>query len=191
MPTNLLLLEDVEDLGRSGEVVSVKPGYARNFLIPKQKAVAAGKHEMRMQARLQEERAKQAATDRKGSLKISEDLEGKAFTTTVKVDPAGHMYGSVTVQDILALLSEAGFEIEKKALKIHHLKETGSTKVELFLKEGVETWITLEIVPEYPEGYEAPKVIVEEKVEAPSEAEGEAPPEAEIKAEAEAAPETE
>lgn len=64
MRNQLLLLEDVEDLGRSGDLVSVKPGFARNFLIPQKKAVVAEKYTLRLQAKLKEQRAKQAESDR-------------------------------------------------------------------------------------------------------------------------------
>ena len=67
MGNQLLLLEDVDDLGRSGDVVSVKPGFARNFLLPQKKAVVADKNTLRMQARLKEEREKRAAVDKKDS----------------------------------------------------------------------------------------------------------------------------
>ncbi len=60
MRNQLLLIEDVEDLGRSGDVVSVKPGYSRNYLLPQKKAVVADKFTLRLQAKLKEERSKRA-----------------------------------------------------------------------------------------------------------------------------------
>ena len=63
----LLLIDDVDDLGRSGEIVKVKPGYARNFLLPKKRGVVADKNALRMQARLKEERALRAEVDKKRS----------------------------------------------------------------------------------------------------------------------------
>ena len=65
MKQSLLLLKDVDGLGRSGEVVSAKPGFVRNFLLPQKHAVIADKHTLKMQARLQEERARHAEVDRK------------------------------------------------------------------------------------------------------------------------------
>ncbi len=106
MASRLLLIEDVEDLGRSGEIVSVKPGYARNFLLPQGLAVIANARAIRLQTRLQEEREKKAAIDRQESEKLSQQLQGVTLTVHVKVDHEGHMYGSVTVADIVHLIQE-------------------------------------------------------------------------------------
>src|SRR5262245_8691147 len=96
MATKLLLIEDVEDLGRSGDVVSVKPGYARNFLLPRGHAVRADQHALRMQTRLQEERQKRAILEKQEAEKTAAALEGVTLSTIVKVDHEGHMYGSVS-----------------------------------------------------------------------------------------------
>ena len=72
----LLLLEDVEALGRSGEIVNVKPGYARNFLLPQGLAVIANKNALRMQERLKEERQKRAIADKQESDAIAAKIEG-------------------------------------------------------------------------------------------------------------------
>src|ERR1700722_6063765 len=114
MRNQLLLIEDVEDLGRSGDVVSVKPGYCRNFLLPQKKAVVADKFTLRMQARLKEERAKRAESDRKDAEEVSRKIEGMVLAIEVKVDPDGHMYGSVSAMDIVRLLEKEGIVIEKR-----------------------------------------------------------------------------
>ena len=62
--TNVLLIQDVQDLGRSGEITKVRPGFARNYLLPQGKAVVADKVAIRRQKRLQEERAAKAAADK-------------------------------------------------------------------------------------------------------------------------------
>lgn len=167
MPAYLLLLEDVEDLGRSGDVVSVKPGYARNFLLPKKKALIADTHTRRMQAKLQEERAKKAAVDRVEAEKMAASLDGKIVRTEVKVDHDGNMYGSVTVFDVLNLLKNEGYEIEKRFLVLPQpLKATGMHTVSLKLKEGVPASIKVHVVPEgYVEPVEAPAPAVSEESE--------------------------
>ena len=76
MRNQLLLLEDVDDLGRSGDIVSVKPGFARNFLVPQKKAVVADKFTLRMQAKLKEERSKRAELDRNESEELAKKIEG-------------------------------------------------------------------------------------------------------------------
>ena len=80
MANQFLLIEDVDALGRSGDVVKAKPGYARNFLLPQKKAVIADKHTLRMQAKLKEEREKQAVLDRGEAEKLAERINGMSLT---------------------------------------------------------------------------------------------------------------
>lgn len=150
MATKLLLIEDVEDLGRVGDIVSVKPGYARNFLLPKGTAVVADKNALRMQARLQEERKKQAILDKQEAEQSAAALEVVTLTTIVKVDHEGHMYGSVSAHDILNLLKEqANIVLEKRAVVLKHaFKEIGVHEIAVKLKEGVNATIKLKIIPE-------------------------------------------
>lgn len=147
--SQILLIEDVYPLGKSGDLVQVKPGYARNFLYPKGKAVVASKHTLRMQERLQEERAKQAAMDLEESSAIAAQLQGVQLSREVKVDPDGHMYGSVSVTDLLELLKQSGFTLEKQNIHLSHpIKKTGMHSVVVRLKEGVESSFSIRITPE-------------------------------------------
>ena len=150
MANKFLLIEDVEALGRSGDIVSVKPGYARNYLVPQGFAVIADKNALRMQAKLQEERINRAAEDKKDSEALATRLEGLTISKVVKVDHDGHMYGSVTTADIANLLKdEHGISIEKRAVQLKHpVKEVGVFTVQLKLKEGVTSSITLKVAPE-------------------------------------------
>lgn len=150
MANKFLLIEDVEALGRSGDIVSVKPGYARNYLLPQGFAVIADKNALRMQAKLQEERLQKAAEDKKDSEALAARLEGLTISKVVKVDHDGHMYGSVTATDIAHLLKdEHGIEIEKRAVQLKHpVKEVGVFTVQLKLKEGISSSITLKVAPE-------------------------------------------
>src|SRR3990167_153134 len=100
----LLLIKDVEDLGKSGEIVAVKAGFARNFLIPNQFAEYANRNVLRKQQKLQEERKIISSQLREESLKLKEELEKLSLSIKVKVDPDGKMYGSVFHPEILDLL---------------------------------------------------------------------------------------
>lgn len=150
MATKLLLIQDVEDLGRSGDLVNVKPGYARNFLIPQQFAVVADKRTLKMQARLQEERKQKAIEDKAESEAIAQKMEGMVIETHVKVDHDGHMYGSVSQADIVRLLQEQHkLELEKRNILLKHpIKEVGVVELEIKLKEGIRSKVTLKVVPE-------------------------------------------
>lgn len=149
MRQNLLLLQDVIDLGKSGEVVSVKSGFARNFLVPNKKAVIAGEHTLRMQKKLKEERAKQAATDKSESDALSKALELISLEMHVKVDPEGKMYGSVSQQDIVTLIEEHDIKLDKKDVLLKHpIKDTGDYTISFKLKEGIVGTCKLDIIPE-------------------------------------------
>ncbi|MBS4168340.1 50S ribosomal protein L9 [Parachlamydia sp. AcF125] len=150
MAHKLLLIEDVENLGRSGDLVSVKPGYARNFLLPQGVAVLADKRALRMRARLQEEREKKAAIDKSESEKIAAQLAGVTLTSIVKVDHEGHMYGSVSITDIVHLLSaEHQIELEKRSVGLKHpIKALGVYTLPVKLKEGVTGSFTLKVISE-------------------------------------------
>lgn len=150
MATKLLLIDDVESLGRSGDIVTVKPGYARNYLLPQGLAIIADKSALRMQANLQEERRQKAIVDRKESEELATRLEGVMISTVVKVDHEGHMYGSVSAADIVHLMQEqTGIELEKRFIQLKHpIKETGVYTIQAKLKEGVTGSLTLKVVPD-------------------------------------------
>jgi len=148
----LLLIQDVEGLGRSGDIVHARPGYVRNFLLPGKYAVIASKHALRMQARLQEERRKQAVLDKQEADAMAAALTGITVSTIVKVDHEGHMYGSVSAHDIADLIQASTKQhVEKKNVVLPQaLKQLGTHEIRLKLKEGVVVTITLDIVPEDP-----------------------------------------
>jgi large subunit ribosomal protein L9 len=151
MATRILLLEDVEHVGIKGEITTVKPGYAYNFLIPKKKALIADANAIRRQARLQEERKQKALQDRKASEEIAARLEGQILTFEVKVDHDGHMYGSVSQLDIVhAIHKEMGMELDRRAVQLQHpIKQVGAYDIAVRLKEGVETLIHVKVSSEH------------------------------------------
>lgn len=154
MSYSLLLLSDVDSLGRKGQVVKTKRGYARNFLLPKKLALVADPHTLRMQDRLKAEREKQALLDKSNSEVLAAKLQETNITIPVKVDHEGHMYGSVTALQIVAALHEqAGIELDKKAVALkHHIKQTGVHEVPIRLKEGVVSTLTMNIEAIVEEG---------------------------------------
>lgn len=156
--TKLLLLEDVEDLGRSGEIVSVKPGYARNKLLPSGAAVLANKGALRMQARLQEKRAQKAIADKADAENLKTKIEEiENLTIIVKVDHEGHMYGSVSAYDVVELIKQhSSLEIEKRCIQLKHpIKKTGAFTIHIKLKEGVTADIKLNVESENDHGKQA------------------------------------
>jgi large subunit ribosomal protein L9 len=151
MQNHLLLLKDVENVGRSGDVVTVRPGYARNFLLPQKMAVVADKHTLRMQAKLQEERAKQAIQDKNEATALSEKIAPMELSLVAKVDPDGHMYGSVSAADIVKLLAGNNINLDKKHVALPQpIKELGHHTIHLKLKEGVMVAFSLHIQSDKP-----------------------------------------
>ncbi len=148
--SKLLLIQDVEDLGRSGDIVSVKPGFARNFLLPQKLAVIASANALKMQIRLQDERQKKAEHDKQESEQIAASMEGLTVETTVKVDHEGHMYGSVSAGDIAELIqAQAGLTLEKRSIQLKHaIKEVGVFEIPVKLKEGIASKVTVKVTPE-------------------------------------------
>lgn len=150
MAAQLLLLKDVSSLGRKGDVRTVKPGYARNFLIPKGYATTATQRTLRLQEKLKEERQKQALADKHESEEIAARINGLTLTTVVKVDHEGHMYGSVTSAEIVhLLLGQAHVEIEKRSIQLKHaIKSTGLHSIQVKLKEEVTAVFDLQVMSE-------------------------------------------
>ena len=149
MKQQLLLLQDVDALGKKGEIVTAKPGYVRNFLLPQGFAVIASPNTLRKQERLRDERAKQAVIDRKESEELANQIETISLEIKVKVDPEGHMYGSVSAADIAQLFQEKGLPVEKKSvLATKPIKTTGTHKISIKLKEGITVISNLSIIPE-------------------------------------------
>ncbi len=148
--TKVLLLEDVEHLGRKGDIASVRPGFARNFLVPQKLALVADAQALRRQVRLQEERRMKAEQDRKEAEELAARLNGEIVETEVKIDHEGHMYGSVSVHDIISLIKyKTGIELEKRYFLLKTaIRELGVFGIPLRLKEGVTCEIHVKVMPE-------------------------------------------
>ncbi|MEM8727498.1 MAG: 50S ribosomal protein L9 [Chlamydiota bacterium] len=145
--TKLLLLEDVVNLGKKGELAVAKPGFSRNFLLPEKKAVIADKRTIRMQERLRKEREIQAVQDKKDAQALAARLKGKTLTIKAKNDLQGHLYGSVNSLDIVKILHrQEGIAIERKDLILPKpIKTVGIYGIELKLKESVVATFTLKV----------------------------------------------
>lgn len=145
----LLLLQDVDGLGRSGDVVSAKPGYVRNFLLPQKKAVIADKHTLLLQADLKEKRAQRAIVDKKEAEGFALKLAECTLVSKVQVNPDGKMYGSVAAVEIAKLLQERGFDLKpQNILLTYPIKTLGRHIISLKLKEGVTAKVNLDIEQE-------------------------------------------
>ena len=147
MPTEIILLERVEKLGKMGDVVKVKPGYARNFLLPQRKALRATKENL---AYFEGQRAalEKLNDERKAEAqKIATKLEGLKLMIIRQASEAGSLYGSVASRDVAdALASDAKITIARNQVDLNDaLKTIGLFPVKIILHPEVKVQITLNI----------------------------------------------
>jgi large subunit ribosomal protein L9 len=145
----VILTQTIESLGIIGSEVEVKPGYARNYLMPQKKAVLATPQNKR---RLELEKTKfelQIAKERKLAEEMAKRLEGVVCRIAAKVAEEDRLYGSVTARDVLDALAAQNITVEKRMLLLtDSIKQLGSYKVPIRVYKGVEPEITVEVVAE-------------------------------------------
>jgi large subunit ribosomal protein L9 len=141
----ILLIENVPTLGVRGDIVTVKDGYARNFLLPRKKAlpVTAGN---KRQIELEKERnLKLRAKELAEAESLKEKLEAIGLSVAKKVGENGHLFGSVTNADVAELFKAKGFELEKQSISVPHIKDLGTFVVDVRLFSGVHAKVNLEV----------------------------------------------
>lgn len=149
MATELLLMENVPDLGSEGDIVNVADGYARNYLLPKgigEKVTAAARARL---AKLMEQRAEERKLQLAGARALAAKLTKASCTITVKTGEEEKLYGSVTNADIAKALSEQGIEIDRHIIVLEEpLKELGVFDVKVKLHADVDATVKVWIVGE-------------------------------------------
>ena len=142
----VVLLERVDKLGQMGDVVSVKDGYARNFLLPQSKALRATKANME---RFERERAQLEARnlERKGEAEaVAARLDGQKFVIIRSASEAGSLYGSVTARDVSDAATEGGFTVERRQIVLDRpVKELGLHPIRIVLHPEVGAEITINV----------------------------------------------
>ena len=145
----VILKETINSLGIIGSEVAVADGYARNYLLPQDKAVLATPQNRR---KMEHEKAKfeiQIAKERKLAEEMAHKLEGIVCQVSAKVSEENRLYGSVTTRDILNALASQEIVVEKRMVLLNEpIKEIGSYKIPIRVYKEVEPEITVEIVPE-------------------------------------------
>lgn len=140
----VILLERVAKLGQMGETVRVKDGFARNFLLPKGKALRATKgNKERFQGMRKELEAKNLE-NRSEAQKIADKLDGQTFVALRQASESGQLYGSVSARDIAELVTEGGFSISRAQVALNApIKMIGQHKVEIALHPEVEVNVAI------------------------------------------------
>jgi large subunit ribosomal protein L9 len=143
---DVVLLERVAKLGQMGEIVTVKSGYARNFLLPQGKALRASKENL---ARFEAEKAQLEARNletKKEAESLSAKLDGQQFIIIRSASDSGALYGSVTPRDAADSATEAGFSVDKKQISLAApIKELGLHDMEVILHPEVSATITVNV----------------------------------------------
>jgi large subunit ribosomal protein L9 len=160
----VILLERVAKLGQMGEVVSVKDGYARNFLLPQKKALRANEANM---AAFEAQKAQLEARNletKKEAESLAGKLDGQQFVVIRSASDAGALYGSVTTRDAADAATEAGVSVDRKQVQLSSpIKELGLHSVQVVLHPEVEVTIVLNVArsPEEAELQASGKTIQE------------------------------
>jgi len=145
----VILKEDILTLGYKDDVVNVKKGYARNFLIPQGKAVIASESAKKVMAENQRQRAHKLAQMKADAQAIADKMAGVTLTIGAKTSSTGTIFGSVTNIQVAEMLKEKGFDIDRKLILIKDsVKEVGSYKAIVKLHKEVSVEVPFEVVAE-------------------------------------------
>ncbi len=144
----VLLVHDVENLGHRGEIVRVKPGYARNYLLPQGKATVATDHNKRLVERHKEQLAALEQDRIRTFVKIADAVGKYSATIEAHATADNHLYGSVVARDISEALKAAGHPVEAEHVRLEGpIKELGMYTVKLKFHEKVQTEVKVWVVP--------------------------------------------
>ena len=146
----IILLQDVKKLGQKDDLVNVKNGYGRNFLVPQGFAVAATSSAKKMHAENLKQRAHKEEKIKADATVIATKLEGLKLTIGAKTSTSGKIFGSVNTIQIAEALKEKGFEIDRKSISLpdEQIKEIGNFKAVVKLHREVKVEIECEVIAE-------------------------------------------
>ena len=146
----LILTREVAGLGHAGDVVTVKDGYARNFLLPKGSAIAWSKGGETQIDGIRRARQNREIRDKDHANEIKTTLESATFEIKAKVGETGRLFGSVTEKDLaVAIKSSTGLDIDRHKIKlIKHVKNLGKHSAKVSLMTGVAANITVNVISE-------------------------------------------
>lgn len=144
----LILTQPVQGLGSAGDVVDVKDGYARNFLLPRKVATPWTKGGQKQVDAIQAGRVKRAAKSAEDAAATKSSLEGSAVTVTARAGAGGRLFGAVTPQDIAeAIVAAGGPQVDKRSIEVPTpIRTVGEHAVHVRLHDDVSADVTVEVV---------------------------------------------
>ncbi len=144
---NVVLLKDIEKLGAQGAVVDVKPGFARNYLVPRGLAAPATSPHLKAAAELQRQGAQKAQRLNVEAEALKQRLESQSLTLTLNVGTDGKSFGAITTHDIVEALRQAGYPLEKHAVELSQpIKTLGTSTVTVRIHSHVTAMVKLQVV---------------------------------------------
>jgi large subunit ribosomal protein L9 len=146
----IILIQDVDRLGSKDDLVKVKDGFARNYLIPQKKAIVATSTAKKVLAENTKQRAHKEAKLKNEALAIAEKLANKKITIGAKTSSLGKIFGSVNTIQIAEAINKKGFEIDRKQIMLpeDHIKEIGTYSAKIKLHKEVVIEVEFEVVAE-------------------------------------------
>lgn len=151
----VILTDEIRGLGTRGDIVTVKDGYARNFLIPKKLAREATTGNLKSIEQEKKKWALLAAQERDQAQKAADSVKGMKVTIQKRVGDTGQLFGSVTANEIADALVAKGVQVEKRRIELDHpIKSLGVHDVEVRLHRDVTAHIQVEVVPQGAETLE-------------------------------------
>jgi large subunit ribosomal protein L9 len=145
----VILREDVKSLGKAGELVRVKPGYARNFLLPQGLAFEATEGNKKRIAAETRARGARDQADRVEAERFAATLGAVTLTLSGKAGEEGKLFGSITAQDIADALAGQGHQVDRRRIELQHaIKSLGQHTVEVRLHPEVHAEVRVSVVPE-------------------------------------------
>jgi large subunit ribosomal protein L9 len=146
----IILIQDVDRLGSKDDLVKVKDGFARNYLIPQKKAIVATTTAKKVLAENTKQRAHKEAKLKNEALAIAEKLANKKITIGAKTSSLGKIFGSVNTIQIAEAINKKGFEIDRKQIMLpeDHIKEIGTYSAKIKLHKEVIIEVEFEVVAE-------------------------------------------
>lgn len=146
----IILTQDIPKVGHKNEIVKVKDGYGRNYLIPQGMAIIANAANKKIHTENMKQRAHKEAKIKNDAIALSEKLSGLKLTIGAKASSTGKIFGSVNSIQIAEAIEKAGFAVNRKFifLKENQVKELGNYNVKVVLYKGVEVEIPFEVIAE-------------------------------------------
>lgn len=136
----VILLQDVKNMGKKGDVIEASDGYARNFLFPKKLAEQANSNNLHVLNAKKENERKKKLAEIEAAQKLAAELKGKEITIKAKVGDSGRLFGAITNKDVASLINtKFKLEIDKKKVVMDTIKVAGTYEIEIKLYPEVTT----------------------------------------------------